>query len=77
MTNYLPNIDLHVHTLYSDGASSIEDVVRQAESNELEAMAITDHHHMIGTDRLSEYAHEVREMSDGVPTRILIFLKDI
>jgi len=75
MTSYLPNIDLHVHTLYSDGASGIEEVIRQAESNELEVMAITDHHHMIGTDRLTDYTHEIKEMSDGVSTRVLVGLE--
>ncbi|RLE84380.1 MAG: hypothetical protein DRJ67_10645 [Thermoprotei archaeon] len=38
-----PRVDLHVHTTYSDGRSPIEDVVRAAEANELEGLAITDH----------------------------------
>lgn len=75
MTSYLPNIDLHVHTLYSDGASGIKEVIRQAESNGLEAMAITDHHHMIGPDRLTNYSNEIKEMSDGVSTRVLVGLE--
>jgi len=41
----LPNryIDLHVHTNYSDGTFSPEEVVRYAQEVELTAIAITDH----------------------------------
>ena len=35
--------DLHMHTHYSDGADSPEDVVARAKSHDLSAIAITDH----------------------------------
>lgn len=36
-------IDLHMHTVYSDGASQPEDLVRAAVEQGLEAIAVTDH----------------------------------
>lgn len=35
--------DLHVHTVYSDGIHSIEETVRFAKENGIQAIAITDH----------------------------------
>lgn len=36
-------IDLHVHTTFSDGTSTPEDLLAEAQSTGLEALAITDH----------------------------------
>ena len=38
------NHDLHTHTVYSDGASSIPLHVLEARAFELDAVAITDHY---------------------------------
>jgi len=73
--SHIPSIDLHVHTLHSDGVSGVVDVIRQAETNELEAVAITDHHHMIGIEGITSYAREIREMSKGVPMMVLVGLE--
>ncbi|MFQ5952336.1 MAG: PHP domain-containing protein [Candidatus Omnitrophota bacterium] len=37
------NVDLHVHTIYSDGTFTPEEVVRKAVEMDLKAIAITDH----------------------------------
>ncbi|MCD6095606.1 MAG: PHP domain-containing protein [Thermoprotei archaeon] len=38
-----PRIDLHMHTRHSDGRNTIEEMIRAAEANDLEVIAITDH----------------------------------
>jgi len=39
----LPNIDLHLHTLYSDGALEVEALLKLALSKNLSCVSITDH----------------------------------
>ena len=75
MAKELPNIDLHIHTLYSDGTSNVEDAIRQAASNGLEAIAITDHYHMIGTERFGGYVSEIVSNSKRAPLRVLVGLE--
>lgn len=36
-------IDLHVHTIYSDGADTLIEILKKAEENQLEYISITDH----------------------------------
>ena len=36
-------IDLHMHTVYSDGDRTVEDVLKQCEEKHLEYISITDH----------------------------------
>lgn len=36
-------IDLHIHSKYSDGKYSIEEIVRKAQSKDISTIAITDH----------------------------------
>jgi len=40
---YLPRIDLHTHSNYSDGRATISDIVREAEKKKLRLLAISDH----------------------------------
>jgi predicted metal-dependent phosphoesterase TrpH len=44
-------IDLHMHTVFSDGASQPEDLVQGALAHGLEAIAITDHDNVESFDR--------------------------
>jgi len=54
--------DLHVHTNYSkDGESSIEEILRQAEKDGLDAIAITDHDSVDGAKKAL-----------AVPSRVLV-----
>lgn len=36
-------IDLHMHTVYSDGADTLIDILKKAQNNKLEYISITDH----------------------------------
>ena len=46
-----PKIDLHIHTWFSDGASSPTDIVKRAKEAGYDKIAITDHD---GVDGLEE-----------------------
>ena len=61
----VPYAELHVHSHFSflDGASSPEELVREAARLELEALALTDHGGLYGVVRFAECAREV-----GIPT---------
>ena len=52
--------DLHVHTNYSkDGESSVEEILRQAEKDGLDAIAITDHDSVDGAKKALTFASPV------------------
>lgn len=36
-------VDMHMHTLYSDGDKTVETVLRMCEEKKLEYISITDH----------------------------------
>ncbi|MDP7068310.1 MAG: error-prone DNA polymerase [Acidimicrobiales bacterium] len=61
----IPYAELHVHSHFSflDGASSPEELVREAARLELEALALTDHGGLYGVVRFAECARDV-----GLPT---------
>lgn len=46
----MSNIDLHIHTIYSDGTSTPEEVVYRAEELNLSAISITDHDSVAGLE---------------------------
>lgn len=47
-------IDLHVHSTFSDGSLTPEELVEQAVAARLTALALTDHDGMMGIDRFLE-----------------------
>ena len=70
-----PLIDLHIHTRYSDGRNTVMDIVRHAEASGLEAIAITDHYHMIGKDALGKYLSDIETWDKRSSTLILTGLE--
>ena len=36
-------IDLHMHTVYSDGSKTVEEILKMCEKRKLEYISITDH----------------------------------
>ena len=53
------NIDLHLHTNYSDGIQSPQDVVRRAKSCGLDVIAITDHDGIGGVKSAQEEGQRI------------------
>ena len=50
------NIDLHMHSLYSDdGEFSPEEIIAIGKKEEMEIMALTDHNSVKGVDEMTEY----------------------
>lgn len=64
-------IDLHVHSSYSDGVMSPEELVDLALDIELSAIAITDHDNMLSYDIAKAYA-EKKAQETGKPALELI-----
>jgi predicted metal-dependent phosphoesterase TrpH len=50
--------DLHIHTLASDGVSSVADILAAAEAIGLDVIAITDHERV-------DAAHAARKMAEA------------
>ena len=48
------SVDLHSHTLFSDGTLTPTELVRLARTNGVRALAVTDHDHIGGIDEALE-----------------------
>ena len=59
-------IDLHIHSTYSDGVLSPEELVKLAVSINLNAIAITDHDNIVGYKKASDYIKE-----NNIPLEII------
>ena len=52
-------IDLHTHTLYSDGALTPRDLLRRAKAAGIGVISITDHDSVSGLNEAEQYAKEI------------------
>lgn len=50
--------DLHIHTAYSDGVCSIEEVVKLAKENHIEVIAISDHDTIFHYDEIKKVCYD-------------------
>ena len=62
-------IDLHVHTLYSDGVYSPEKIVDTALDVGLQAISLTDHDNILSYQVAQDYIKEKKEKQKALPSR--------
>lgn len=48
-------IDIHTHTIYSDGSYSVRELLEEAERKKLSILAITDHNTVSGYDEINKF----------------------
>lgn len=60
----MKNIDLHMHTQYSDGEYNVETVLRECENAELSVISITDHDE-VGAYKEIEENPKIRKIFSG------------
>ncbi len=53
------NVDLHIHTFYSDGFYSPADIVAKAKERGLDTISITDHDNLAGIAEAAEIGREI------------------
>ncbi|HCC07455.1 MAG TPA: hypothetical protein DEP72_04770 [Clostridiales bacterium] len=58
-------IDLHVHSTYSDGCDNVETLLKHAEKNKLEVIAITDH------NTIEAYKYEILDYKKYFTGRVI------
>lgn len=65
-------IDTHVHTEFSDGAHTIQEVVAQAERFGCDAVAITDHCDRLSESRIPEYVRAIDVARREFPAMVIL-----
>jgi len=78
----LPKLDLHTHSIHSDGHQTFEEIFREAQRKRLKAVAVTDHHTNTGLlesyertsdlETIKTMKDNCRTLSDGTETRLLL-----
>lgn len=53
-------IDLHIHTLHSDGDFTALEILQKAENEKLDIISITDHNQISAYDELEEI-HNIQD----------------
>ncbi|MDY6856969.1 MAG: PHP domain-containing protein [Thermodesulfobacteriota bacterium] len=76
----IPKMDLHIHTIFSDGKCTMQEVVKIAEERGLEYIAFTDHAFSnniftIDENTIEEYIHEANRIKEKSTIKILTGLE--
>ena len=64
-------VDLHIHTIYSDGVFSPERIVDTAIEAGLNAIAITDHDNVLAYPIATDYAQKIAKETNTTALEIL------
>ncbi|MDK2870614.1 MAG: putative hydrolase [Pyrococcus sp.] len=65
-------MDLHTHTIYSDGIGSVIDNVNMAEIRGLRLLGISDHIHFFTPSKFLKYVNEVRSIGREAEIPVLV-----
>ena len=78
----LPKLDLHTHSIHSDGHQTFEEIFREAQRKGLKVVAVTDHHTNTGLLEVYEHTSDLehiktmkdqcRTISRGAETQLLL-----
>ena len=60
-------IDLHIHSTYSDGSYSVEDIIKEAQRKQLTWYSICDHDTFAAYDNLSTWPKDFSWELKSVP----------
>lgn len=60
------SFDIHIHSNYSDGSNSVEEIVEHSRKMGLDGIAITDHNEIEGTLRAMEFDSETFRIIPGI-----------
>ena len=63
--------EMHCHTTWTDGSSSVEDIATKAEFMGLKRLFFTDHVRRAST-YFPEYASEIRKLSEGKDIKLFV-----
>lgn len=71
MSKELPRVDLHIHSIFSDGESTVADIARMVKVKKLDMAGLADHYSSgpggergrMGSNRLKRYLSEVQAAS--------------
>lgn len=72
-------LDLHNHTIWSDGADKPEDIILNAINHQVEAVGITDHFcnddkYSLGFDKLKIYLNKIDRLRTKYNNKIKVFI---
>ena len=70
----VPNVDYHIHSVYSDGKSTVEEIIDYAERKGLLEIAITDHVWKTST-WVDKYVTEIKKLRKDRIVRVYVGLE--